>query len=131
MKKAVACILVCVYFFATAGMNIAMHFCMGDVVSVTLGYSEEEACASCHMEKNTDADAADHCCKDEHQFFKVSIDHETPMFAFSSKMPIAIISIFLSDVNKKADRDYLPLAVSPPLNTPDVPVFQRNCNFRI
>lgn len=129
MKKLIAFLLITVYVFATAGTTIAMHYCMGDPVGATLGYSEQQVCEFCHMEKHSGEDMS-HCCKDDHQFVKVSADQDLSVKTASPKMPVATISFFECHASVALMADAM-VAFEKRMDPPDIPVFQRNCNFRI
>lgn len=129
MRKIVTLLMLSVYSFATVGTTVAMHFCMGDKVGASLGYFEQASCEFCHMAKH-EGDDLNHCCKDENQFIKVTADQEIFHFSFTSEVPVIQIHFgypILTD--SIPNNSVLPSvrAIVPP----DIPVYQRNCNFRI
>lgn len=130
MKKLVSLLLIMVYSFAMAGTTIAMHYCMGEKVNTTMGYSEQAICEFCHMEKHTGDDFS-HCCKDENQFLKVIIDQDLSSFAQAPQTPVLFISPRIFSNNfPLCNRDKSPI-YGEQIDPPDIPVYQRNCNFRI
>lgn len=129
MKKTVAFFLILSYFFAMAGTTIAMHYCMGEKVSTTLGYEEQNTCEFCHMEKHSDEDS-NKCCKDDHQFVKLNADQDLSSFATSPLVVITYLSSFLS-AHHTLPAESLTKDIITQVVPPDLPVYQRNCNFRI
>lgn len=130
MKKLAAILLMTLYSLATMGTTIAMHYCMGDKMGVSLGYSNPDVCEYCHMEKHPD-EYTDHCCKNENHFVKVTADQD---IAVSSQW----IKLFVAPATTAApafpDLALSSLFKSPAkgkLIPPEIPLYQRHCNFRI
>lgn len=130
MKKLAAIILMMLYSFATVGTTIAMHYCMGDRMGASLGYSDQKVCDYCHMEKNSGADP-NHCCKDKNYFVKVTSDQNIPVFSGFLKVPAILIHSFLSGNDTLSPDLLYSHLTGVRIHPPDIPLYQRHCNFRI
>jgi hypothetical protein len=55
------------------GATVHTHYCMNRIVGTSLFAEKDEKCPKCGMtEENKKG-----CCKDEHQYHKLSTDHST------------------------------------------------------
>ncbi|MCO6496898.1 MAG: hypothetical protein J5I50_04450 [Chitinophagaceae bacterium] len=128
MKKLAAIFFATLYFLATAGTVIAMHYCMGNELGVTLGYAESEICDNCHMDKNVGTQSG--CCSDENHFVKLTVDHQVPDYVSTPQMPVVFIStevvLGISDATLNK-----PVRITDKVDPPDIPIYTRNCNYRI
>ncbi len=69
------------YLAVTAGLVVNMHYCMGDLSSVTFSHDADHtdgACSKCGMNKTEN-----HCCSDEVTTFKLSDAQEASGFSYS------------------------------------------------
>jgi hypothetical protein len=128
MKKLAACILVLVYFTVTTGFVVSVHYCMGKLSSVELGYTGKTECGKCGM----NLEKSHGCCKDDVKLVKMQVDHNfaktvTPDFslALASANTFGDFSVSLQS---SANVDH-PLAHGPPLNKQDT--YLRNRVFRL
>ena len=111
MKKIIATILLALYFAASSGAVIEMHFCMGKFVAIYLvnTSTEKESCKDCGMEKKKG------CCENKHHIIKTDKQYNvnnspviftSPVHAlstafdsnFNTKVFTAIILLFLSPI---------------------------------
>lgn len=53
------------------GTTAHLHYCMDEFVGWSLFHNNDEKCGKCGMEEKYKAG----CCKDEHQHFKLKVDH--------------------------------------------------------
>lgn len=131
MKKFVTFLLITLYSLAMAGTTIAMHYCMGEKVSTTLGYEEQSVCEFCHMEKHTVQDQ-DNCCMDDHQFVKISPDQDVTTLTTAPQIPFLFLSAFILGADVSLSLANTPKkALDQYVVPPDIPTYQLNCNFRI
>jgi hypothetical protein len=137
MKRVIAFILMVLYLSTSMGATVYMHYCMGHLVAWGLVDHESKDCVACGMAKGRAMQGCSvgmkDCCHDDHKQFQSDRAQKpaqgwaewnlTPAFAV---LPCAvwnepaILAITLAR----------PVANGPPL-AEIVPVFLRNCNFRI
>lgn len=130
MKKFVITILAIFYLGASSGATVHLHYCMGQLIDWGISQSENKTCNNCGMEKGNSKD----CCKDqEHKItVKDSPKASATVYYFNTlALPIPL-TVYRDPRILYGD----PLAVigvhgdSPP-RTQAIPVFIRNCTFRI
>ncbi|MBW7839496.1 MAG: hypothetical protein H3C36_07640 [Chitinophagaceae bacterium] len=128
VKKVAAILFATIYFLSTVGTVMAMHFCMGKDLGTTIGYDEATICENCHMAKQEANDNG--CCKDEHHFVKLSVDHQVPDYVSSPQVPVSFLSamVMVHDAERVTEAPAFCASVVDP---PDIPIYTRNCNFRI
>lgn len=61
-----------IYGSATMGTTVHLHYCMNEFVGWSLFHSKEDKCGKCGMDEKD----KDGCCKDEHQHFKLKVEHQ-------------------------------------------------------
>lgn len=128
MKKLAAAILLLVYFTVTTGFVVSVHYCMGKIDSVELGYSNDDDCSKCGMsiQKN------DGCCKDDVTVVKMKTDHRLAKVAFADlSLDVLQTNHYNQSVDFPSDIEepLLPQANGPPLNGQEL--YLRNCVFRL
>jgi len=138
MKKVFVSILAILYLATSMGATVHLHYCMGRLVSWGLAAHSENICDFCGMQK-MDASAscmvgAKNCCHEESKQFKNDKDQKTGQDFFQAMqfvparadLPLAawIDPIVPSFVLSR------PVPHGPPSSTA-IPVFLRNCDFRI
>ena len=138
MKKVLATILAIIYLSISMGATIHLHYCMGKLVAWGLVDHDSKDCVSCGMPNQQTSEgcmvATKGCCHDEHKQIKNEKDQKADQgsLEFAKIMP----HVSLLSYNTWADPfvvspvQALPVIKGPPLIT-DIPVFLRNCNFRI
>jgi hypothetical protein len=138
MKKILATILAILYLSTSMGATIHLHYCMGKLVAWGLLDSDNKDCVSCGMPKQQAADgcmvAMKGCCHDEHKQIKNEKDQKPGQSSpeLTRAAPVAVIlsynlwqDSFISSLTVRQPAIHGP----PPIDR--VPVFLRNCNFRI
>jgi len=138
MKKALATILAIIYLSTSMGATIHLHYCMGKLVAWGLLDRDNKDCVSCGMPKQQASEgcmvAMKGCCHDEHKQIKNEKDQKADQASLEyAKIftPVAILSYNTwTDPFVASPVQTLPVIKGPPLIT-DIPVFLRNCNFRI
>jgi hypothetical protein len=73
VRKLVAFILILLYFNASTGAPVHVHYCMGKLVSWSFGYtSGEEKCPNCGMHQRKG------CCEEKDTILKISEKYKVP-----------------------------------------------------
>jgi hypothetical protein len=132
MKKFIIAILAVLYLGTSLGATIHMHYCMGQLDDWSFRSNTSETCGKCGMEKKGSNDNG--CCKDEHKFFKddtaqkVTVNNLQMMQLFSTALPASFI--MLPDVAFTSLTEENPNSHAPPRSC-EVPIYKRNCVFRI
>ena len=130
MKKIVVFILAILYFITTSGVIINMHYCMGELAELGLPQSKDEECSICGMRESE----SNGCCKNEQQFLKIykeqitsNVYYQLPKFTSDA---LIHNSFELTSVYVPSLMEEHPLAKAP-LRGESLPLFIRNCVFRI
>ncbi len=128
MKKFLVTILALVYLSVSSGATISMHYCMGKLMAWELQETRNTACGTCGMEKSSHKG----CCKDEQKKLQIDKDQKISesSFHFLKITPEAMNFHSRSFFYSSLFSINYPLAHGPPALT-TVPIFIRNCNFRI
>jgi hypothetical protein len=132
VKKLFITFLTVLYLGVSSGATLHYQYCMGRLVRVVLWHGDTDAkCRTCGMRKGMKA--AKKCCTDQHQQFKseksVPVTYGDISLGLSpALLPVALLPLMANS--------QFPLAISYPVNhapppQADVPVFLRNCTFRI
>ena len=139
MKKFIVAILAILYLATSIGATVHLHYCMDKLVAWDLGDKEDnKICPYCGMAKTSTADehcASDSkgCCKDEQKQVRIEKDQKATEnnFDFSKILfqPITISPVYIN-ANYTATHLEYPVSNSPP-RTGAIPLFVRNCVFRI
>lgn len=130
MKKFLVTILAFVYLTASSGATINMHYCMGKLMAWDLSQKKAATCGTCGMEKTGHKG----CCKDEQKIVQIEKDQKISESTFRvlniSPEIVALTYYNLSSVYSSSIITVNPFPNAPPdLST--IPIFLRNCNFRI
>ena len=138
MKKVFAAILAIVYLSTSMGATVHLHYCMGRLVSWGLTARAGKSCDFCGMQKGRASGECmvgmKNCCHDESRQIKNDKDQKTVQEFFNAvkvvpavadlSQPVWVSALVLSPVLSQ------PVSHGPPL-AGAVPVFLRNCTFRI
>lgn len=87
MKKAAIVILALLYLITTSGVVVNVHYCMGDVASVTYGHEEPESCGKCGMTEKAG------CCHSELSMVKLDDVHQQTIKTQESAKAIAELPV--------------------------------------
>lgn len=130
MKKTVVAIFAVFYLAISSGFTVHMHYCMDKLAGWGLFHLDKDKCGVCGMHKGDTKG----CCKDEHKSVRFVKDQKTtdnsslkvqPVFLVLSAAVVSVCNdIHLQPVHRNLYN------LSPP-HLRSVPVFVRNCNFRI
>jgi hypothetical protein len=129
MKKAVALILLLVYFVVSTGFTVNLHYCMDRFHSWELGASEQDACATCGM-KTSDSNG---CCRDEVKTVKLQQDLSQAKYMVTQfTMPVLITSVSEHLVTPflNYNETIIPDDTGPPLLS-EQDTYLENCVFRL
>lgn len=102
------------YLFASSGIAMDVHFCMGKELGVNFYQAASSKCSKCGM-----AEKKDGCCRDEHSFHKLNSDHQNP--AVSHITTILFADISHADFNFE---QFIPFSDTPLIaitGPPDIP----------
>ena len=131
VKKLSSFILIILYFSSAVGTTIHQHYCMGELVGLSLFNTRNNACGKCGMEKHTEE--SKDCCKDvsiviksgdSHTFFQPVYDYNSFWLAIPENS-YTICGVRVKPHSNKATY----CAHSPPLLK--YPLFIQHQNFRI
>jgi hypothetical protein len=132
MKKIFLVILAFTYFASTSGAILHLHYCMGKMVEWSVSGNEEGNCPVCGSDKGKMVEKG--CCKDEHKQLKVTNDHSITETAFQGlwlmavALPVSFIDIPAITFSSITEEN--PTTNAPPHST-GIPIYKRNCVFRI
>jgi hypothetical protein len=119
------------YFSATSGMVMNVHYCMGKFSSISFGHEKDHndgTCDRCGMLKTEN-----HCCKDEVSEVKLNDANQTSSIDFELSAISALQPVKLVDLNDSEQGLSAPpihAYVSPPPKTLNK-VYIDVCNFLI
>jgi hypothetical protein len=129
VKKFLATILAIIYFTASTGAAVNIHYCMGKLQSMDFGRlaGKKKVCSKCGMANKKG------CCEDKHQVVKLDKKYTVPVTVFSAtkfiSLPTKFYSIEPLPIRTNEILDYSS-SNSPP-GKGNLPLFIRNCVFRI
>ncbi|MGZ5190578.1 MAG: HYC_CC_PP family protein [Flavisolibacter sp.] len=126
MKKALAAILLLVYFTVSTGFSLSVHYCMDEFESAEIGSSGADVCDNCGMHKD------DGCCRDEVKVVKLKTFHVVSQVSnIDLSLPeITVLhSDFLLTSLQNSNKHFPTLDHGPPIVNEDV--YLRNCVFKI
>lgn len=130
MKKFLVTILAFVYLTASSGATINMHYCMGKLMAWDLSQKQDDTCGTCGMGKTGHKG----CCKDEQKIIQIEKDQKISESTFRVfNLSSEIISLTYYNLPSVYSSSIITanLVANPPPDLYTVPIFLRNCNFRI
>ena len=137
MKKVIVFILSVLYLSTSMGATVHMHYCMGRLVGWDLGNGESKDCISCGMAKDAPMPGCSvgmkNCCHDEHMHIQSDRGQKPAQTWVEWGLTPALATFFFSEWNMSivvAPAVAHPVANGPP-SAYRIPIFLRNCNFRI
>lgn len=132
MKRALLTILTIFYLGVSSGATLHFHYCMGELVKLSLLSEQKKSCDFCGMSSKEIQEKS--CCKDNFSEAKVDQSKENSETVYQFKqLQQVILNKTLSEVN------YHPLPIetgkaalsNAPPSLSDIPVFILNCTYRI
>jgi len=138
MKRFLATILAIIYLSTSMGATVHLHYCMGKLMDWGLLDHSDKDCTFCGMPTNPAAKdctiAMKGCCHNEPYLIKNKGDQKDAPDSFElAKAPVTVADVPYGQlINPFVISPILvqPVANGPPL-AGSIPVFLRNCNFRI
>lgn len=133
MKRILLIILAFVYLGLSQGPTVYLHYCMGELVQMGMEHpGESSACDFCGMTQ-TDSDK-EACCQQDVKSIKIDnvqkiVKSEFQFEQAALLLPKTLLERFLKSVPDQGIQTYFPDQETPPLQ--DIPVFIRNCSYRI
>ncbi len=86
VKKGLLSILMIIYMTVSSGFAMEIHYCMGKFTGTEVFPSIDSKCGRCGMTGTKGG-----CCKDEQQFYKLTIEHKVSKNDYS---PIQVTYYF-------------------------------------
>jgi hypothetical protein len=127
VKKAFIAILAVFYLAVASGVEMNIHYCMGEVASVEYGKAEKGLCGKCGMQSKKG------CCEDEAKLIKIQDSHQASQLSWAFELPVAELPS-----SPVFDRPYVLISnsvIDQPSNGPPPgshpPIYLTNCVFRI
>lgn len=121
LKKSGIVLVALLYLITANGFAINLHFCGKSIASFKIN----ESVKNCGMSSK--------CCKNTHVEVKVKDAHQTSHTSFTAQNLVFLVPVFNSaSLHQPLIINLVPQVVSergPPL--PAVPVYLKNCTFRI
>jgi hypothetical protein len=138
MKKVFATILAVIYLSTSMGATVHLHYCMGKLFSWSLTDKDAKSCGKCGMLK-TRSDGGcmltgAGCCKDRQTHIQLDKNQKTAendyTFSAAANIALPVTTATLPGLCAATYITGYPTTNAPP--EPDkVPLFIRNCHFRI
>jgi hypothetical protein len=132
MKRLVVTFLALFYLTVASGATVNLHYCMNKLVDWSLSQSNADTCSACGMKKQEPVKKS--CCKDVQHHSKIDFAKNTDLFQFDfqqnvCEQPNTTTYDFSAAVNL-ASLPVCSLSSAPP-TLGDLPIFIKNCTFRI
>lgn len=132
MKRILLIILAVFYVGVSNGATVYFHYCMGELVKLGITESKQDSCDFCGMPPQEAGEKS--CCKDETKLIKVDDSQKMAQSHIQfEQAPVIIpnnIPWLIRDISIPLQSNKAALSNAPP-EGPPVPVFIRNCTFRI
>jgi len=132
MKRTLLTILAIFYLGISSGATMHFHYCMGELVSWGLAKPTAKVCDYCGMPKA--AAKKKSCCKDLTQQAKVEKSQKASQTVYKFEQLSAMVILpqpyasYQAPVPLKITREALSNA---PPDQDDLPVYLKNCTYRI
>lgn len=127
MKKAFIAILAILYLAVASGVEMNIHYCMGEIASVDYGKSEKGLCGKCGMESKKG------CCEDETTLLKIQDSHQSSQLSWAFQLSVAEPAIFpvFQDYFGYNSRYCFDQPANGPPPGSNIPIYIKNNVFRI
>jgi hypothetical protein len=128
MKKLFIILFMLVYGVTSSGMTITLHYCCGKVDDISFSGKQERSCpmGGKHMKNNS-------CCKDQQVTAKIAADQQAAAkwLQVNQDNQGGITSGYFLPYYNSSIVTISRLARGTPIPISPVPIFIRNCVFRI
>lgn len=127
MKKLFIILIMLVYGVSSSGMTINLHYCCGKLDDVSFTGDHSKGCAMASVKKNSK------CCHNQQLTVKLNTDQQQAVKwvqvhkAYVAELPAPVY--LLTPTNLLAATGVL--ARGTPFTLPSVPIYLRNCVFRV
>jgi len=132
MKRILLIILAVFYVGVSNGATVYFHYCMGELVQLGITESQQDGCDFCGMPPQEAGKKS--CCKNETKLVKVDDSQKIAQSHFQFELASVIIPNNIPwltrDISIPLQSNKDALSNAPPEGL-TVPVFIRNCTFRI
>lgn len=131
MKRIVVSLLILLYVGTSSGATVHFHYCMGRLVKWGLSQPEKVLCDFCKAPKKA---CGKSCCKDDYKQAKIDKVQKTSaiVYQFKQAQVAELNKISWSPVYVAIPIEIGKTALSnAPPSAEDIPVFIRNCTYRI
>lgn len=133
MKKLLFTLLACFYLGISSGATVHFHYCMGELVNLGLTKAQKDKCEFCGMPKEEGQKKA--CCSDETKQANVDTSKKTTttVYQFSPTVVLLANPIFKndSDLLSISNETNFSFHHKETQEKECIPIFLRNCNYRI
>lgn len=127
MKRTALIILTAIYLLSCVGIGVNRFYCCGKLASVTFIYGAAD-------KQDQKSLRSENCCKNEKQSFKIKDTHvSADSFVFNELSPVILPSfnswnpvVIVNDHNQITSYQ----SNAPP-GSSDIPIYTRNCTYRI
>lgn len=126
MKRLFIILLTFCYFGLSSGAVFSLHYCMDNLVSVSLD-NQNETCNSCGTNSKND------CCKTEFKVLKTDFSQKADFLKlkFWSVNLDAIQHFYKTDNIIFVASGAVSIKINAPPQVRSLPIFIQHCNFRI
>ena len=132
MKNCLVAIIALVYFGASSGVTLRLHYCMGKLADWGIGLDKSDACSKCGMAKSGINPGG--CCNDENTIIKIASDQKIAESSFQQIQAIALaVPIPFLQIPEAACTTITeenPVSNAPPRSS-NTAIYLRNCTFLI
>ncbi|TCD03845.1 HYC_CC_PP family protein [Pedobacter psychroterrae] len=131
MKRALLTILAVFYLGVSSGATVHFHYCMGQLVKLGLSQPDKPLCDFCKPAKKS---CKKNCCKDDYKQAKTDKAQKNAAAVYHFKQISTVLQATalwsFSFIAIPVETGKAALSKAPPLEQ-DIPVFIRNCTYRI
>ncbi|MEJ5962950.1 HYC_CC_PP family protein [Pedobacter immunditicola] len=132
MKRILLIFLAVFYFGISQGAIVYFHYCMGELVQMGMTESKPSLCEFCGMDSKESREKT--CCKQESKLLQVDNVQKMAASHFQfEQAPVIVLKNIIWEARNIAvpiELGKASLSNAPPQEQ-DVPVFIRNCTYRI
>jgi len=130
MKRVALILLSVLYLGLSSGFTMHFHYCMGQLVKWGVAEQKQERCGYCGKTKQ----AKKSCCKDDYKQVKVDQSQKAQQFNYQFEQ-VALLRTVLVFFGNDAPVVLTEIGKASLINAPpdqtSIPVFIRNCTYRI
>jgi len=127
LKKAFIAILSFLYLAVASGVEVNIHYCMGEISSVDYGSPVSGLCDKCGMKSRKG------CCEDQSKFIKIEDSHQMSQVNLLLQAPALVPaqSFVMAADNYQNQEDVFTQPSTGPPFSPGVAKYIQYCVFRI